>query len=596
MLARLLLFSVLLTTLGAHAADPNKVIRFAFPSAETKFDPGAESDQVSLSICENIFDSLLQYDYLARPFKLVPNIAEAMPEVIDNGATYVIRIRKGIFFTPDKAFGGKRRELTAADYAYSLKRLLDPTVRSRWSFLLEGKLIGGDELTALAKKAGRFDYDAPLPGLETVDRYTLRIRLKQPDYNLLYILAMPATGAMAREVVESYGGDVGAHPVGTGPYMLAEWRRSSKIVLVANPEFREEYLDTRYAGSDPLDREIVRDIAGKRLPLAGRIEAYVIEEEQPRWLAFLNNEHDYVQPIPRDFAGLAVPGNQVSPSLAKRGIRLILDEQLYIRYVFFNMDDPVIGGYAPENIALRRAMSIAYDQDTEIHLLRNNQAAAADSPIPPGAAGYDPAFRNPFNEFDPARAKALLDMFGYVDRDGDSYRELPDGSPLSVEWASPPSLFYRQLDELWIKCMNAIGIRLTIRKAPLPELREAARLGKIQMMDYGWIGDYPDGENFFQLFYSKSIGQANYAQFRLPAYDRLYEKARLMPDSPARTAIYNELTKLIIVYGPWRIGVYPRENHLIQPWLKGYKKHPMLQTTWRYIDVDLELRKKVLGK
>ncbi len=185
------------------AADADKVIRFAFPSAETRFDPAAESDQVMGSMCENIFEPLLKYDYLARPIKLAPNTAQALPEVLDGGATYIVRVKPGIYFTADKAFNGKRRELTAADYAFSLKRLIDPNVRARWAFLLEGKLIGGDELQAQANKSGRFDYDAPLPGLQVLDRYTLRIGLKAPDYNLLYMLAMPATGAMAREVVEA---------------------------------------------------------------------------------------------------------------------------------------------------------------------------------------------------------------------------------------------------------------------------------------------------------------------------------------------------------------------------------------------------------
>lgn len=574
-----------------YAADANKVLRFAFQSAETRFDPGAEADQVVNSFCENIFDSLLKYDYLARPIKLVPNTAEAMPEVTDNGATYTIRIKPGIYFTPDAAFGGARRELIAADYVFSMKRLLDPKVFSRWAFLLEGKLVDGDELRSAARQSGKFDYDAPMAGLQALDRYTLVIRLKQPDYNLLYMLALPATAALAREVVERYGADIGAHPVGTGPYLLKEWRRGSKIVLEANPDYRGEYLNTQFANdNEPLDRDIVRDIGGRKLPFIGRIESYIVEEDQPRWLAFLNSEHDYVTPIPRDFADIAMPGGQVAPNLARRGIYAIPDQEPYVTYTMFNMADPVIGGYTPEKIALRRAMALAYDVDAEIRLLRKNQAIEAQSPIPPGMAGFDANFRNPINEFNPARAKALLDMFGYVDRDGDGYRELPDGQPLSIQKASPPTLFYRQEDELWKKNMDAIGVRLTFRKDRLPELREAARLGKIQMFSYGWIGDYPDGENFLQLFYSKSIGQANYAQFSLPAYDRLYEQARKMPDTPERTALYDELSKLIIVYGPWRIGVYPLQHHLVHPWIKGYKKHPMLISNWRYLDIDLDRR------
>ncbi len=182
---------------------------------------------------------MLDYDYLARPVKLVPRTLEALPAVEDGGRTYICRIRKGIFFTPDPAFKGKPRELTAADQAYGLKRLLDPVVKSPWAWLIEGKIVGSDEARAMAAKTGKFDYDAPFPGLEVVDRYTLKIRLKEPDLRFVYALAVPNTAAVAREVVAAYGLDFGAHPIGTGPYMLGEYKRSSKIVLVANPGYRE---------------------------------------------------------------------------------------------------------------------------------------------------------------------------------------------------------------------------------------------------------------------------------------------------------------------------------------------------------------------
>lgn len=562
---------------AALAVDAVKTLRVAFPNGETRFDPGVEADQASLSICENIFESLLKYDYLARPVKLIPNTAESLPEIRDSGTTYIINIKPGIYFTPDKAFEGKRRELTASDYIYSLKRILDPNVRSQWEFLLRDKLLGSENK--------QFNYDSPWPGLILIDRYTFKIRLKKPDYNLLYILAMPATGALAREVVEKYRDDVGAHPVGTGPFMLAEWKRRNKIVLVANPDFRDTYLNIPSTVSDQTGQQIIRDIANKKLPIIKRIEVSIIEEEQPRWLAFLNADFDYINPIPRDFADIAMPLGKVSPNLKNKGIYAVPDEEAYTTYTMFNMKDEIIGGYSTEKIALRRAMAMAYDVKSEISLIKKNQAVVADSPIPPGLAGHDQNFRNPVNIYNPSGAKALLDMFEYKDKNHDGYRELPNGQPFSIELSSTPSLISRQLDELWKKNMDLIGIRLTFNKAPLPELRNSARIGKLQMFSYGWIGDYPDGENFLQLLYSKNIGQINYAQFNLPAYDKIYEDAKQMPDSITRTKLYNQLNKYIAVYAPWRVGVYPRQHHLLHPWIKGYKKHPMQNTPWLYLDV-----------
>ena len=206
-----------------HAAEAPRTLRLAFPTAETSFDPAFASDGVSDAIINNVFDSMLDYDYLARPVKVVPRTLEAMPTIDADGSVFTFKVRKGIFFSADPAFKGTPRELTAADYAYSIERILDPAVKSPWLWLFQGKIIGSDEARSTAAKTGKFDYDKALEGLEVVDRYTLRIRLKEPDLRFLYNVAVPNSGAVAREVVEAYGADIGAHPVGTGPYVLGEY-------------------------------------------------------------------------------------------------------------------------------------------------------------------------------------------------------------------------------------------------------------------------------------------------------------------------------------------------------------------------------------
>lgn len=567
-----------------RAADPARTLHVAFAIAETSFDPQFASDAASDGIIANINEAMLDYDYLARPVRLVPRTLEAMPAVQDGGATYVFKLKKGIFFTPDPAFKGKPRELTAADQAYGIRRLLDPAVKSPWLWLVEGKIVGGDEARARAVASGKFDYDAAIAGLEVVDRYTLKIRLKQPDLRFLYALAVPNTAAVAREVVEAYGQDFGAHPVGTGPYLLGEYRRSARIVLLANPGYR----DTSYAPAGPVpaaSQPIAAALKGRRLPLAGRIEISVIEEGQARWLAFLNRELDFLENLPSDFVDQALVDGRLKPELAAKGIRheVLLRPNTY--WTYFNMKDPVVGGYTPERIALRRAIGMAYDVDEQIRVLAKGRAVAAKSPIPPDIAGYDPAQKTQAQQYDPAAARALLDRFGYRDRDGDGYRERPDGTPLVIERWSTPNSAARQGDELWKKNMDAVGIRIEFKKDKLPELRKMARQGKIPMRGDGWNADYPDAENFMQLLYGPNAGQENGAQFDLPEFNRLYDDARRLPDSAERTKLFDRMTDLVIAYAPWRLTVHILEDHLLHGAVRNYKPHPIRSQVWQYVDL-----------
>jgi len=570
-----------------------KVVRVAYPSAESKLDPAAQSDEASEGITENIFDPLLEYDYLARPAKLKPRTATALPEITDGGRVYTLHVKPGIYFTPDPAFHGKRRELVAQDYVYSIERLFDPKLKSQWLFLVEGRIAGADRAMADARRTGRFDYDRPIEGLTALDRYTLRITLTRPDFTFGYVLAIAPTAAVAREVVEHYGDDVAAHPVGTGPYRLALRIPGSRIVLEANPQYRDDVFES-VGHDDPRSREIAAALAGKHLPIVGRIEIYIVDEAQPRWLAFLGGEHDYLRPLPEEFADVAMPGGKLAPNLARKGIRATPDEIAYVTYTTFNMQTEIdgkpnaLGGYTPERIALRRAIALGWRIDDEIAILDKHQSVRAQSPLPPSVDGYDPTFSSPTLEYDPAKAKALLDMFGYVDRDGDGYRENPDGSPLSFDHASVPTQRERQRNELWKKSMDAIGIRVTFDKvAKLPDLREQARFGKVQSFSYGWIADYPDGEDFLQLLWGGSIGQANYAMFDLPEYNALYEKAKTLAPGPERDALYTKMVKLIMVYMPWMVETYKAQTILMQPWLLDYKKHPFMIEPWKYLDIDL---------
>jgi ABC-type transport system substrate-binding protein len=563
-----------------------KTLHMFLTGSETGLDPAVASDINSLSILENVFDPLLRYDYLARPLKLQGNTASAMPRVEDRGATYVFQIRPGIFFTPDPAFKGQRREVTAADYVYSLKRLYDPALKSPWLFLFENKILGD---ASLKPASGAFSYDTALAGLQALDRYTLRIRLTAPDPNFLFYMAMPATGAMAREVVDAYPGQVGNHPVGSGPFMVDQWKRSDKIVLQANPGSTAVFHGT--PGPDGPGRALFAALDGKRLPRVDRVEIKVVEEYQARMLGFLKGEFDYLEQVPESMTGMVLaPGGVLKPELAQRGIALSKFPVLQTYYMWMNMDDPVVGGYTRDKLALRRAIALSYDSQHDIALLKKGLAIPAQSPLPPNVLGYDPSYRSPV-AYDPALARALLERFGYRQRGQDGFRSMPDGKPLTLVMHTEPNPAGRLRDELWRKSLSAIGIRVVFKNDKKTEIIKASRLGKVQMFETNWIADFPDGDNFFQLLYGPNRGRVNYARFNLPAYNTLYERARRLPDSPERRGLYRDLSQLIHAYTPWVLLTHPISADLRQPWLENYQRHPVELTTWRYLDLDVGKQK-----
>jgi len=575
----------------ALAQSDAKVLRVAFPVAETGFDPQAAGDAYSNYVNRVIFDPLYKYDYLARPYRIVPNTAVAMPEISADRKTYVIRIKPGIYFTDDPVFGGKRRELTAADYVYGIKRILDPKVRSNGLTLVEGRFVGAEPIVERAKETGKFDYDAVMEGLQAPDRYTLVMKLNFADTELMANLTSANLVGVAREVIEKYGDASGwtmANPVGTGPYKLKEWRRGQRIVLEANSGYREERYPTP---ADAQDRAIAGKLVGRKLPMIPLIDISVIEESNPRLLTFRQKSLDYVT-VPGDLVSTVMtPGNTLKPDLAAEGVRLQRDVLPAIAYMYFNMEDGVVGGYTPERIALRRAVSLAYNVDEEVRVLRQGQGMPATQIVPPNMSGHD-ASLDKRHVFDVAAARGLLDKFVYKDRDGDGLRELPDGKPLVLKISSPPSAQDRQYDELWQRSLAAIGIKVEFNTQKWPDLLKAARLGQLQMWQLGNINTNPEGFGFTGLLYGPNSGFANLARFNLPEFNRLYEEARSLPDGPARTAVMRKMTDLFYAYSPWVITAFRYENVLIQPWVQGFKYNPTHQHPWEYIDIDYAVRAK----
>jgi ABC-type transport system substrate-binding protein len=572
---------------------PQKVLRYAFPIAETGFDPAQITDLYSRTLAAAIFDAPLEFEYLARPVRLRPNTLVAMPEVSDDFRTFTFKVRPGIHFDDDPVFKGVKRELTAADYVYSLKRHYDPRWKSGQLYRLENdQVLGLSELRReliAAKKP--FDYEREVEGLKALDRYTFRIKLAKPNPRFLQLMADGgAFGAVAREVIEAYGDQIMAHPVGTGAYRLAAWKRSSRIVLEKNPNYRAEFYNEQAPEGDARLQAIAAQFKGRKLPMVDRVEISVIEEVQPRWLSFLNKDHDVIERVPDEFVDVALPKNQLAPHLKKQGIEMVRYARADVSVSYFGMENPVVGGYEPHKVALRRAIALAVNLDNEIRLVRRGQAIPAQSPVGPGTWGYDPEFKSEMSDFDRARAKALLEMHGYIDRDGDGWREQPDGAPLLLTYHTQPDHQSRQLVEQWQKNMDAIGVRIEFANAKWPENLKASRTGKLMMWGVGWSANEPDGDTFLGLGYGPNKGQANHSRFDLPAYNALYEKQRTLPDGPEREAVMTEAKKLFVAYMPYKLHVHRIWTDLAHPWVLGYHRNVFVREFYKYVDVDPALQ------
>ena len=586
-LAGSILLSSSVSSFAQSPADPKKVLRYVFPVAETGFDPAGVHDLYSAHVNGSIFETLFTYDYLASPAKLVPRTAAALPEVSADGLTYTIRLQKGIYFAADPVFKGKKRELTSADYVYTFKRLMDPSLRSPNSWLLDGQILGMEALLKQAQKTGKFNYDQSVAGLQTPDRYTLVIRLTSPDQNFPMLLAHQPAGAVAREVIEKYrdkAGFVMGHPIGTGPYMLSRWTPGSRIILKANPDFRNFVWN--FKASTPEDQKIVKAMQGKKMPQIGEIDIQVMEEGQSRWLSFIKDEVDLFA-LDGELTVQALQDGKLKPELVKKGVQLSRITDPSIDYHYWNMQNPIVGGLSKDKIALRRAMAMAFSADNYINILQKGDSQKLQAPIPSGVVGYDPNYRSSI-PYSVKAANLLLDRYHYkVAADG--WRTQPNGKPLVIEMTlSGNNLRSQQQAEFWKKTLDSIKIRMTTKSMPFAEALKLEKQCKTMFKASAWIADYPDADNFMQLFYGKNIKITNNGCVKIPEYDRLYEQAQKMTPSPERDAIYAKMSRLLEVYMPVQVIGARYRNILAQPRVIGFKKHPILPAEWMYIDIDLK--------
>lgn len=568
-------FTVLLAVGCTKKQDSSDTSLYVSLTANVKgMDPVQADDRYSNIVINQIYEGLLGYHYLKRPLELVPVLAEAMPEVSKDGLTHTFKIRKGVKFQDDESFtGGQGREVTAEDFIYSWKRLADPANRSTGFWVFDGKIVGLNEW-ADAKEKGEADYTTPVAGLSAPDSHTLVIQLKEPYYQLHYVLAMGFTTVVPKEAVEFYGEEFLNHPVGTGPYKLEKWIRNSSITLVKNPTYRDVTYPAEGEAGDE-EAGLLAD-AGKKLPLNDKVVLTEVLEDQPRWLNFQRGNLDFLG-IPKDNFDSAVQQNQLTEEMKSKGIDLVITKEQDVTYTAFNMNDPVLG----KNKKLRQAMSMAYDTDTVITQFYNGRAIVAHSPIPPDIDGYEESFKNPYKTFDVEKARALLKEAGFENGEG-----LP-----TFDFDTLSTTTSRQMAESFQQQMSQLGIKLNIRTNTWPQFQERIKKGQVQIYGIAWGADYPDAQNFLQLFYGKNLSPGpNGSNYQNPAFDKIYETSLKTPPGAARTKLYHQMRDMVVEDTPWIFATHRLGYYLHHGWLKNYKPQSIIGDQFKYLRVDGEER------
>lgn len=597
--------------------------RATYSGAVKSIDPATCGDVTSASIQGNIYEGLYTYHFLKRPVEVICQLAQSMPLVSEDGLCYTIPIKRGVLFHRNPCFGTGpdgplTRELTASDFVFAFKRVADYHINTglAWAFLAK-RIDGLDAYREKTRgyRVGDFSrYDLPVKGLEAPSPDTLVIHLTGPFPQFIYVLAMNTYAPVAREAVDYWlanrdDGNGGRVPipeherdpefteqpqvVGTGAFMLKEWKRKWKITLEKNPDFRFETYPSE--GEDahdtyPGDRALglLKD-AGKQVPFIDRIQFRFVEEEYANWMMFLSKRTD-VGSIPREaFNKVITPDKQLTDTWKDRKIFLHRTSYPAIYWFVFNMEDPILGGSA----ALRRALCLAYDVDSEIEVLLNGRARRAVNVVPSSFKGFREAGPGPYARFDRdaalelvAQAKIELAEKGLLVNG-----EIPE---LKLDLTSGPQP--ARVAEFTRQQFEPLGVKVKPIFNDWPTLQRKVANKQAQMYTMGWHADYPDAENFLQLYYSGNIDKGtNNSNYKNAEFDSLYEVVRLMQDSPERTNLYARMIRLIGRDCPVLLLYEPESFTLFSEWVSNVKAHPIGYGYLMYRRIDTQLRRKLGG-
>ncbi|MGE4607610.1 MAG: ABC transporter substrate-binding protein [Myxococcota bacterium] len=564
------------TSLDQPAASA-KVFYGQRSAAHKNLDPIKQFDSQSSEIIANVYDTLLSYHYLNRPYELVPLLLEKMPEKQPDGVTYSFTLKKGVHFSDDECFeGGKGRELTVDDVFYNIKRFADANENVKSYPLLAGFVLGLDEFREKTRELGKgVDYAAhDVAGLIRIDDYNFQIRFTGDNPLALYPFAAQIMSIVPKEAVDYYGEDFANHPVGTGPFTIKEYSRRGTIVLAKNPNYHDRYPDSGAPGDEELG--LLAD-AGKQLPFVDEVRLPLIEEAQPAMLQFRKGQIDWLGIDKDNFTKMAFRDDEgefhLKPPFDEQ-FGMYVEPGLSAEFLVFNMDDPLVG----KNKPLRQAIALALDVDEFIRVLMNDRGLPLATLVPHPIAGSEKDIGFERRGVDLEAAKEKLAEAGYPGGEG-----LPE---LTIEYRASTK-DARQGFEFIRNELAAIGIRVKPNFQTFSAFLKRIESGNFQIIIAGWAADFPDAENFYQLLYSENrIPLPNHGNFADPEYDEHYLASRFMPNGPQRyehfrrmSEIVREEVPLVLRFNGLRFGLY-------QQWIGNMKRNIMLDKPYKYFRVN----------
>lgn len=578
--ARAAFVVVLTCASAAHSADTGRTLRVQMLSDVETLDPARAPDTGTAYSIAPLFHQLLTYAYGSRQVELIPYAAASLPQISADRRTYTFNLRPGLVFASHAAFGGKPRELVAEDFVYSWKRLADPANSSMSFYALEGLIEGLDDAVGRARREAKpFDYAATIAGLRATDRYTLEIRLTRPDAGFIYNLAFGGLSAVPHEVVLAEGAEFARKPIGSGPYQVARFQPGTRLDVVRNPNFKPLPW-TFFSANAPVDGPLAKAMRGRTVPMLERVEMLRIPEPSTAVLSLVRGEIDMVAYAR---AALVYDGTTQKAPLREAGIRAERAPDLGMYLLEFNMRDASLGGFAPAQVALRRAIAMAIDDAAWLRTFNQGVGTVRQHVIAPDVAGYNPAYRNP-NAYNPATANALLDRMDYK-RGADGWRRRPDGSPLELRMINGVTSESRQQAEFMQRSLNAISIKVDFDSMPVGDRLKRLSTCQFQITTMGFGDGAPDGVSAMGNFHSEAIGTVNFSCYKNDNYDRIFERLRVMPAGPERAPLFAELTSLLDAHAPARILPQADQVTLIAPRVQGFAVNPYLPLPYYLLDV-----------